>query len=350
MCSIAEYFLKDDIESELVCEMCHSRYDEPKILPCGNLVCLKCEIQYFKVNDLKKCPICNDDHFLPLNGFPISKLIQKLLRKAPISVYRGEIHKNASKQTDEIGRICESFQCDAKNYTKLIQAHCNLLRENIEVKSESLMTLINSYKSDFYEKIALYEDKCTKSNKNLNEIIEFLNQCFEKHNKWVNFLNQSDLEDSQIEDVFKETLKMKKQIDLHKLKFDSIIFDEKKLFFHQNLVKLKQESIGILTQTELELYFFDSLMNDNPKKIKFNDQNYTLFGCYAWETETYKFCMVGMIDENNGTSKYTLKLKLFDKEGELIKEINENSIDPTFWAVKLNNIIVIAYQFRKIDP
>jgi hypothetical protein len=72
-----EYFSKCEIENELICKSCSIRYDVPKCLPCGNFICSKCEIKCFESQKKVKCPMCDDLHSLPSNGFLISKLDSK---------------------------------------------------------------------------------------------------------------------------------------------------------------------------------------------------------------------------------------------------------------------------------
>jgi hypothetical protein len=134
-----KYFSINDIESELNCGLCHLR----KCLPCANCVCSRCEIKYFNSKKGTKCPLCDEIHNFPPNGFPLSKALQKLLLKTPISVYRGEIHKNASAQIDEIGNLCKSILDDLKNSTKIIESYCDQLKDSVKIKAENLIDTIN---------------------------------------------------------------------------------------------------------------------------------------------------------------------------------------------------------------
>ena len=97
---LEKYFLGSAIETELVCLSCKTRYEIPKVLPCGYTICKSCELDLIIIKDTKKieCLFCNEEHELPKNGFPINKSIANMLGKSSLTVNRGDVHDATTKK------------------------------------------------------------------------------------------------------------------------------------------------------------------------------------------------------------------------------------------------------------
>jgi hypothetical protein len=277
-----EYFSKKDIESELNCGLCHVRYDLPKCLPCANFICSRCEIKYFNNKKDIKCPMCDNIHNLPPNGFPMSNVLHKLLLKTPISLYRGEIHKNASEQIDEIGYLCKSFQDDFKNSTKIIKSCCDELKDRVRIKAESLTAMINNFQNEIIEEIESYENRCICNTEKHKIFENLIINCEQKHKNWVAFLNDPNLKDSEINSVLIEVEKMKKELTESKEQFQAMIFDKKKLLFNENESQIEPKIIGNL-KIELLTENFECIKQaKNLTNFYFNENNINvvIFCCF----------------------------------------------------------------------
>ena len=76
--------------------------------------------------------------------------------------------------------------------------------------------------------------------------------------------------------------------------------------------------------------------------MNFDQENYFMTCCYAWETEANTYCMVGFIEEHIGN--YTLVLVLMSIDGELIKEVKGDSQSNKIYAVKLIKKIYVVHR------
>ena len=68
------------IKQVLSCKKCNQLLDEPKILPCGETICSKCQsmLQIDETNHFD-CIICSNKHtIMPKIGLPINKMIISL--------------------------------------------------------------------------------------------------------------------------------------------------------------------------------------------------------------------------------------------------------------------------------
>ena len=76
--------LAEDVDKELTCAICLSRYETPKVLPCLHTYCKGCLEDLFKKarGDQVTCPQCKEEHQLPeegVDGFKTYFTIKNLL-------------------------------------------------------------------------------------------------------------------------------------------------------------------------------------------------------------------------------------------------------------------------------
>jgi hypothetical protein len=62
---LEKYFLGSAIETELGCLTYKTRYEIPKVLPCGYTICNSCELNLIIITDTNKfeCLFCNEEHY-----------------------------------------------------------------------------------------------------------------------------------------------------------------------------------------------------------------------------------------------------------------------------------------------
>jgi hypothetical protein len=88
------FFKEDKINELFKCQKCSQRLTEPGMLLCGNYLCNKCHLfeiteQESRMPNAKlKCCYCEKEHNIPEEGFPISKILEKLLEKERNEIYR----------------------------------------------------------------------------------------------------------------------------------------------------------------------------------------------------------------------------------------------------------------------
>ena len=80
--------LAEDVDKELTCAICLSRYETPKVLPCLHTYCKGCLgdlLAKSREPDRVTCPQCKEEHQLPEDGvdgfktyFTINNLLELL--------------------------------------------------------------------------------------------------------------------------------------------------------------------------------------------------------------------------------------------------------------------------------
>lgn len=80
------FYDENRISTTLNCTKCNERLDDPRILPCGDTICSRCQSS-IHVNKKKfKSILCNKTHSMPDEGLPLSKALQALLLLQPSAV------------------------------------------------------------------------------------------------------------------------------------------------------------------------------------------------------------------------------------------------------------------------
>ena len=128
------FFEKGEIDSKLICLNCLKRFDEPKILPCGESICKSCLDNLILIDDLLiKCPLCKNEHQIPSNGdFPTQKILVEMLKLKPIKVYRGSLCEKLDAKLASIENRIEIFFNGLNLQEVKIKDYCERLRQRIE--------------------------------------------------------------------------------------------------------------------------------------------------------------------------------------------------------------------------
>ena len=104
------------ISSNVDCKM---RYDEPRILPCGDSVCNSC-IQIIlnsinKSNDTYQCLLCKQSHVKSVSLFQVNKPLKKILEESPSEVYRSEMVEELKLNLNDINSRKSKLENGLKN-------------------------------------------------------------------------------------------------------------------------------------------------------------------------------------------------------------------------------------------
>ena len=311
-----EFYSINDIQSQLQCSYCKNRIDIPKFLPCGNTICSKCETSYIQSSD-KECKSCADIHQIPLNGFPVIKLVAELLKIAPAKVYRGCVHQKTMDLVNEIGILNKNLQEHMKNISWVVSDYCDMLRTCVDIKTESEITLLNNHRDLFLSKIDSYEKQCKeKYNCESLKLEEFILKVNSNYTKWTQFLNKESISDQETSLVLNQATEQMNDLLILRSKFEKSIFGSRKLVFYENKKKTPSSILGLITDyahqfkemqfsyktEQTQAYYKPSLVKINEKTV-----------CLA---------SVQKRSINNRSPVFNLKLTIITN-GAVIKEVEE---------------------------
>ena len=125
--------VKEDLEKEITCSICHEHYKEPKILPCCHYYCKNCvSLLAQKAGSGKpfSCPECRKDGTLPEGGvdsLPTAFFINRMkaihtkLEKAPVRHISDKCELCTDDKPEAFCQQCEKYICEdcIKSHKKL---------------------------------------------------------------------------------------------------------------------------------------------------------------------------------------------------------------------------------------
>ncbi|XP_022111727.1 E3 ubiquitin-protein ligase TRIM71-like, partial [Acanthaster planci] len=138
----AESVLDSIIQGHLECSICHTRYQEPKMLHCSHSFCLKC-LQELKqsqhLNDDKvTCPLCQRETTLPEGGvdklntnYTLISLVEEVTKQEQLLKCERSIVvicQSCDEENEAISRCmdCEQYLCEKCHMAHLRLAALNL--------------------------------------------------------------------------------------------------------------------------------------------------------------------------------------------------------------------------------
>jgi hypothetical protein len=187
------FYEEEQLSKKLMCPKCSQRFDEPRMLPCANLICQRC-ISVIKdsiiLNSNKfTCPLCNDHHDFPRNSlFPVCKQIKDLLLQEPKEVYRGVQTEALKSNLSEIRTKISDLDSDIKESAEKMKIHCQSLREEVKLTTDNALNYIQELNRKMIKEIDDYELELTKPfslNKNSEtELVSFISDLKSFYHQW----------------------------------------------------------------------------------------------------------------------------------------------------------------------
>lgn len=177
------FFDSKQVNGILVCEKCKSRPDGPRLLECGNTICLACyqSIQLTE-NGQFTCFACSEMHKMPEKGLPVNKLILEFLSLETVQVSRGQdYHKLQSILNDiQANQILLNYI----NHPDFLKEHFLDLKNKVQLSTEQVCEQFHVKNKEFMDEIDQFENQLNfidlesfKSLKEMtNELQTFLNQ------------------------------------------------------------------------------------------------------------------------------------------------------------------------------
>jgi len=74
----------DQVKSSFDCDVCNKLFVDPIVMPCDNVVC-KTHLDKLLANLSKEnyffiCEICQEEHYIPKNGFEINNRLKNFMK------------------------------------------------------------------------------------------------------------------------------------------------------------------------------------------------------------------------------------------------------------------------------
>lgn len=159
------FYKEQDINELLRCPACKTQFVDPIILPCGDSICLNCEILIREESNYYqhyRCPVCKVTHKnLIMNQLPKNKLIGNLLRLKAGEVHRDKSIKDLLLNLKELQLKIDLFNLDNQPHPlEELKSNCDLVKNQIGLQSDKAKHRIDFLCKELQRKVDVLEKEC----------------------------------------------------------------------------------------------------------------------------------------------------------------------------------------------
>ena len=244
------FYEEEQINDLMSCNKCNERLDEPRILPCGDTVCLSCASSIQVISEHFECILCNKKHAMPREGLPISKKLISLISMQPVEFYRGQAAEKLKETLNDLQKKITSLKFGVKNGIDKIKELCIDLRSNVQLATEEAIQKLNEHSDELINEINQFEIDCTKAyqtnESDKEEAVETILTGELFLTKWTQYLKQPKISDEEIKIANEEASSLNILAEKDLFKLDCLIFRGNLLKFTKNSNKLEKNMLGVL--------------------------------------------------------------------------------------------------------
>lgn len=214
----------DQFLSLFDCKHCCKVYETPVILPCGELVCEKDIKDIF--DNKTECIFCEEEHVIPVGGFPLDKRTHKMLELKVNKLDFGQNYKRVSRLIEKLTDKVSELTLLHRDPDFFITSYFYELRRRVDVRREKLKAKIDAASDKVLEQINGYEKECQR---------------------WAKE-NESDME-KELETSMVGLGKIRKEFDSFEMRYENLselavqclrfkpVLDDRVRFFRKRLLK-----------------------------------------------------------------------------------------------------------------
>jgi hypothetical protein len=242
------YYDVEMVDSELKCSLCNEMLDDSRLLPCGDICCLKCIISQFNKNDYYECKCCENIHEKKdANKHPIPKLVSNLLEKTKNKISPNFIQLNFKQVLDEFEATLNRFDDKQKNYKTNLSDYCQLVRSQIIAKTQCIINDLKKNCNEMCKTVDHYENETKKEWDEENEVYQsslatIINENRQIQHNMIQMYKNKTVDKSKIEEA------------IEIMKYNSIEIEKKCKLISNKIFNLKylqnDENIGELLKVE----------------------------------------------------------------------------------------------------
>lgn len=197
------YYEEKQLRTILICPKCNSKFNDPKVLPCGHLICLNC------ISDMKKlvrsldtsefhCQSCDQFHDLEdsTEFMTCQPIFNILTCQTPIELKRPCI---------ELSKLESALLANDEDVS-MVSEYCLKLRTDLAQTFNNSIARIRALKDSLIDAIDRFQSGYDES---FNQLKEFdyesnLSELRDLHSKWqkvVDDIQFTDIEMSEVDEL-----------------------------------------------------------------------------------------------------------------------------------------------------
>ena len=212
----------DEIKNFFDCDFCHKVLVGPISIPCGSNLCKdhldKLLKNIPKEKNIFRCEICQEEHFIPKDGFKVDKRLQRgleiklnKLKLTPVfDECKTEI-KTALERIAEIETLEKNSECFIYDYFEDMKIQVDIRREDLKMK-------IDEYSDEVIQSIEGTQGNLILISKQVNQISTDIEQSKRELDDYVKRFDTFEIDEKKFEAIKQGVVAVNR-------KFDKIIRD-----------------------------------------------------------------------------------------------------------------------------
>jgi hypothetical protein len=248
------FYTEEQFVNKTTCSVCNETFKDPRWLPCGECICNKC------INGLA-CPFCKTNHTAPVKGFPICKVMVSLIKEKPMGEFKCKAIDRLKSELIEIKDKMNTLNSKMHLSIESISEHCEVVRNQIDIKTESIMLEIENCKEKLIKDVDDYEMRCKETVENKKYEQQF-KQIIKQNEgfleKYTNYIKKQKIDEEEAIKMNQDAF-LQKNILTNEIKnFDATIFDKKKILFEDFEKNFVSSMIGTIIYKPIRLFDFNN--------------------------------------------------------------------------------------------
>ena len=252
------FYEEKEISEFLKCPQCKCMFVDPRLLDCGESMCNDCIHLNLDTEKNGLVCICGRFHAMPENGFNKNQRLAKLVEIKPSEVSRSLITNEFKLLLNKIRELTHNVEVYLQSGKDKIREHCDLIRCDVDLISESWHQYIDKYRAEFMEKIREYEDECLLKYEKLflrkQDYDEFISHKQDFYLKWSEYLKRFQIDDGDLTKASVEAQTL--IVDLEDKNYDlrNETFSGRLLKFEDNENKVESSMLGRIKFQNVDLF------------------------------------------------------------------------------------------------
>jgi hypothetical protein len=270
------FFTEEQCNQYVTCQRCEETFFDPRSLPCGECVCNKCIVSHLENGSKQfKCFCCTKTHPVPEEGFPESKVMLSFMKAKP----NGEIKMKALDDfKSEMSKIKDNLNIlnlKVNKSDESIKDHCEMVRLQIEIRTDSIITKIEEYKEVLLKEVDDYENECINQIQNVKKrsFQQTLDENTELYNEYTNYVKRQKFDEDDLTKMNQNAILQNNFLSNEIKSVNAIIFNENKINFVEPVdEKLDISSIGTLAYKPINFFDINKFLSTANMKARFRNQ------------------------------------------------------------------------------
>jgi hypothetical protein len=271
------FYREENVISVIICGICEQKFEDPRVLPCGNTICHKCYVvlkDQSDKNEHYKCNFCNEFHDSGAN-LPVNKSVVDLLKCQPQAVVQSQKVAELNVLLEKVTKTVNKNKIDKSLAETILYDDCQKVRNDLQIKMELIRYELGIIHQKLLDEIEDYEKKCKKN------ILENFGQVFfggiiaqseefcEDTNK---LLSEFKIEEHLLQGCIDQAYQMIGCLENLYNRLQNFIFSDKSCVFVESLYsqletffQIKINNIGlhfVKNFGNLEQFDFKNVLND----------------------------------------------------------------------------------------